>query len=128
MGRLLKKKTDKQLQKTRLKAKASQEENAESPAGDILARKSGEVSTQAEKAPKIPSGSRSVAKPDKKTAVARWLEFFQEARAELGKVVWPSRKQAMASTGVVIVLVIILSFFLGIADAVLTRLVQLALN
>ncbi|MDY0163608.1 preprotein translocase subunit SecE [Desulfobotulus sp.] len=129
MGRLLKKKTENQLQKKKLKIKATQDENAETPSAEVKSRKSGEISiAQTEKASKDPSASRSVARPVKKTAVAKGLEFFQEARAELLKVVWPSRTQAMASTGVVIVLVIILSFFLGIADAVLTRLVQLALN
>ncbi|TWI71612.1 preprotein translocase subunit SecE [Desulfobotulus alkaliphilus] len=129
MGRLLKKKTDKQVQKKKLKLKASQDENAESPSESVKPHKSGEISiSQADKASKTPHGSRSVARPDKKTAVTKGLEFFQEARAELSKVVWPSRQQALASTGVVIVLVLILSFFLGVADAVLTRLVRLALN
>lgn len=109
--------------------KATQDENTETPSVEAVPRKIGEPAVlQAEKVSRDSSSSRSVARPVKITAVARGLEFFKEARAELEKVVWPSRTQAMASTGVVIVIVMILSFFLGIADALLRWMVQLALN
>ena len=54
--------------------------------------------------------------------------FLREARAELRKVTWPTPKEALASTSVVIVVVIILSIFLGIVDLGLTRIVRLVLG
>jgi preprotein translocase subunit SecE len=43
---------------------------------------------------------------------------------ELKKVTWPSRKQTMGSTVVVLVLVIIISLFLGVVDFGLSSLIQ----
>ncbi len=54
--------------------------------------------------------------------------FLREARAELRKVTWPTPKEALASTSVVIVVVIIVSIFLGIVDLGLTRIVRLVLS
>ncbi|MDO9515965.1 MAG: preprotein translocase subunit SecE [Syntrophales bacterium] len=54
--------------------------------------------------------------------------FLKEARAELRKVTWPTPKEALASTSVVIVVVIIVSIFLGIVDLGLTRIVRLVLS
>ena len=50
------------------------------------------------------------------------LQFLREVRVELKKVTWPSRKQTIGSTVVVIVLVMILSFFLGAVDIGLSSL------
>ena len=55
------------------------------------------------------------------------IQFLREVRVELRKVTWPSRKQTIGSTVVVIVLVLIISIFLGLVDEVLSRLVKLVL-
>jgi preprotein translocase subunit SecE len=49
--------------------------------------------------------------------------FFQEVSTELKKVSWPTRQQTVSATVVVIVLTVIVSFFLGIVDVILARLV-----
>jgi preprotein translocase subunit SecE len=46
----------------------------------------------------------------------RMSEFFQDVKLELKKVVFPSRKEVIGSTWVVIVSVLIASVFLGIVD------------
>ena len=46
-------------------------------------------------------------------------QFLRECRMELKKVKWPTRKELLASTAVVIVLALIVSFFLGTIDFVL---------
>ena len=51
------------------------------------------------------------------------LQFLREVKVELNKVTWPTRKQTIGSTLVVIILVIIISFFLGIVDIGLSSLV-----
>jgi preprotein translocase subunit SecE len=50
--------------------------------------------------------------------------FFSEAKAELKKVSWPTRKEIIDSTIVVIVSVIIMAVFIGSVDFVLARMVQ----
>ncbi len=43
-------------------------------------------------------------------------EFFQEVKLELKKVVFPTRKEVIGSTWVVITTVLIAAFFLWIVD------------
>ena len=50
------------------------------------------------------------------------LQFLREVKIELKKVTWPSRKQTMGSTVVVIILVLLISIFLGLADVGLSAL------
>ena len=47
------------------------------------------------------------------------VQFLRECKMELKKVKWPTRKELLASTAVVIVLVLIVSLFLGAIDFVL---------
>jgi preprotein translocase subunit SecE len=54
--------------------------------------------------------------------------FLNDAKIELKKVSWPAPKQALASTGVVIVVVIIVSIFLGIVDFGLTKIIKIVLG
>lgn len=51
-------------------------------------------------------------------------QFFREVKVELKKVTWPSRKEAVASTSVVVVLVLLASVFLGLVDLGLSRLIR----
>jgi preprotein translocase subunit SecE len=46
--------------------------------------------------------------------------FLQEVHAETKKVTWPSRKDVLGSTLVVIVAVFVIAGFLGIIDFVLS--------
>ena len=61
----------------------------------------------------------------------RWeqlVRFLKEVRTELKKVNWPPKKEVIGSTIVVIVSVFILSFFLGIVDVTLQKLVTIVLK
>jgi len=55
-------------------------------------------------------------------------QFLKDVKVELKKVTWPTYKGALASTSVVIVVVIIVSLFLGMVDMGLTRLIRLILE
>ncbi len=55
----------------------------------------------------------------------RIISFFQESFAELKKVTWPSREEAIASTKVVLVSTIIIAAMLGLVDFLLFKLVDL---
>ncbi len=48
-------------------------------------------------------------------------EFIQEVKLELKKVVFPTKKEVIGSTWVVITTVLICAFFLGIVDAAVTK-------
>jgi len=54
----------------------------------------------------------------------RTSQFMREVVQELKRVAWPSRRQTISSTGVVLALVILVSIFLGLVDFVLSRLVR----
>ena len=53
--------------------------------------------------------------------------FFREAYSELKKVSWLSRREAIASTLVVVVLVVIIAIFVGFTDFVLARILAVLL-
>ncbi|MCD6486280.1 MAG: preprotein translocase subunit SecE [Syntrophobacterales bacterium] len=63
-----------------------------------------------------------------KLMISRIKRFLREAKVELRKVTWPTPKEALASTSVVIVVVIIVSLFLGVVDLGLTKIIRLVLG
>ncbi len=63
-----------------------------------------------------------------KIVVERIKQFLAGSKGELKKVTWPTPKQTLASTSVVIIVVIIVSVFLGIVDFGLTKVVKLVLG
>ncbi len=54
--------------------------------------------------------------------------FFESVKLELQKVTWPTRKETVSTTGVVIVIVVLISFFLGACDLVLAKLLRIILG
>jgi preprotein translocase subunit SecE len=55
-------------------------------------------------------------------------EFFSESLFELRKVVWPTRQEAMRTTGVILVVVVIVSLILASFDFVISWLIRLLLG
>jgi preprotein translocase subunit SecE len=55
-------------------------------------------------------------------------EFFHDVLVEFRKVTWPSRREVIGSTTVVIVVVLVLAVFLAAVDIALSRLVGLILK
>jgi|SaaInl4_200m_RNA_FD_contig_123_14714_length_5130_multi_5_in_1_out_0_2 preprotein translocase subunit SecE len=75
------------------------------------------------------SSVESKAAPGKiKSLLNKGMQFFREVKIELKKVTWPSRKQTMQFTLVVIILVMIISFFLGVIDYGLSNLIRVLLQ
>jgi preprotein translocase subunit SecE len=56
------------------------------------------------------------------------VQYFKEVKAEAQKVTWPTRKETIASTIAVFIMVTIASIFLYFADQVLAYLVSLVLG
>ena len=55
----------------------------------------------------------------------RIVRYFRETRAELRKVVWPSRKETTRLSAIVVAVTVGLSAFLGLVDLVFSRLIGL---
>jgi preprotein translocase subunit SecE len=55
-------------------------------------------------------------------------QFLREVRGELKKITWSSRKETIASTSVVLFVVMIVAFFLGIVDMGLSRIIKIILS
>jgi len=60
--------------------------------------------------------------------VRKAREFFHDVLIEFRKVSWPSRREVVGSTTVVIVVVLVLAVFLAVVDIALSRLVGLILR
>jgi preprotein translocase subunit SecE len=52
-------------------------------------------------------------------------DYIRETRAELRKVVWPTRDEAINLTTIVVVTILVMSIFFGAVDYVLTALFRL---
>jgi preprotein translocase subunit SecE len=60
--------------------------------------------------------------------VQKIVQFLKEVRFELKRVTWPSRKETLAGTVVVLIIVMIVAFFLGIVDIGLAELIKMVLR
>ncbi|RLB39848.1 MAG: preprotein translocase subunit SecE [Deltaproteobacteria bacterium] len=56
--------------------------------------------------------------------VSKSIQFLRESRTELKKVKWPNRRELLASTVVVILLVLVVALFLGIVDFGLIKVIK----
>ncbi len=64
-----------------------------------------------------PTTEKNVVRPNPINALT---EYVKDVRVEMSKVSWPTRKELQESTLVVIVMVIVVSIFIGIVDRVLS--------
>ena len=66
---------------------------------------------------KVPKKRKAVAKPSVKERTSGMVDtigqFLREVRVELSKVTWPTRKDTLASTSVVLVIVILIARIFG---------------
>jgi len=60
--------------------------------------------------------------------VTKALDFLGEVRLELSKVVWPTPNQTMRLTVVVILVTVIVGFFIGAVDYILTKFLEFVLK
>jgi preprotein translocase subunit SecE len=81
---------------------------------------------------KVSKKRKAVAKPSVKERTSGTIEtirqFLREVRIELSKVTWPTRKDTIASTSVVLVIVFLIGAFLGIVDLGLSRVMRILLS
>ena len=55
-------------------------------------------------------------------------QFLREVRVETKKVTWPTRKETLASTAIVLITTFVIAFFLGGVDLLLSRIVEMLLS
>ncbi len=63
--------------------------------------------------------------PPKEGLFTRIYNFFVEAKLELTRVVWPTRKETVDTTWRLLILVILAGLYLGLVDLVLSRILGL---
>ncbi|MBQ5472200.1 MULTISPECIES: preprotein translocase subunit SecE [Bacteria] len=60
--------------------------------------------------------------------MAKVIQFFKESRAELKKVVWPTRDDVVSSIKVVIISTILVAVILGLLDLGFTELFRILMK
>ena len=60
--------------------------------------------------------------------IAKAIQFLSEVKSEIYKVTWPSKKEAMGGTAVVLVVVFVMAAFLGLVDVLLSKIVAALLK
>jgi preprotein translocase subunit SecE len=102
----------------------------------LFQKKNDQGGGRSSKGPRVESSKKEGQKPAKvKKAVRKsdepqipWWESFRqylrEVVYELRRVVWPSRKETIGSTSVVLFIVILCGIFLGVVDLILSRLIR----
>lgn len=60
--------------------------------------------------------------------MANPLEFLQEVRNEANKVTWPSRRETMITTGLVLLMVLVASIFFVAVDQSINLIVRFIIS
>ena len=56
--------------------------------------------------------------------MSRFINYIKDTRGELAHVSWPTRKQAIVFTAIVIVISILTALYLGLFDYILSLILQ----
>jgi preprotein translocase subunit SecE len=129
----MKKPTQKQKKKKRQKKKKPA--NKKTPvarstgnAPESQERQAGEAVVKARTTPKQAVKKSAEKKAKEGFFLTRHIsvasQFLREAKMELKKVKWPTRKELLASTAVVILLTLLMAFYLGLVDFGLIKIIR----
>jgi preprotein translocase subunit SecE len=69
---------------------------------------------------------REAAQTEKRES--RIVRYFREVRAEVGRVVWPTRQATLRLTGIVLGVMLVMSAALGLVDWLFARLFALIIG
>jgi len=127
------KKKKKRSSKKRSQADAGTQAASTGTAASTDEEPQGKPKSEPAKAPVPPTSKREIDKRSEKkkeekksvgSYVSMALTFLRESRVELKKVKWPTRKELLASTAMVIFLVLIAALFLGVIDFGLIKIIR----
>lgn len=82
----------------------------------------------AEKKPAKSDSTKKSKPAEKKKNTGRVSRYLREMKSELKKVVWPTRKQTINNTGVVMLCVFIVGVFVWIFDGIASQLIRALLR
>jgi preprotein translocase subunit SecE len=80
------------------------------------------------KAPLAKQTKKPIEKAEKKETVKKpnWLQArYRETTGELRRVTWPTRREALNMTGIVLLVLFVMAIFLGLVDFAAARLISL---
>ncbi|WP_419787474.1 preprotein translocase subunit SecE [Pseudodesulfovibrio sp.] len=60
--------------------------------------------------------------------VKEFVDFFEESKVEIKKVVWPTRKETITTCVAVLVVSLVIALYLGIVDLALSKIVEAILS
>jgi preprotein translocase subunit SecE len=128
MGRLQRKKTPGRSIKKNDVAVSGSDKKSMTDQGSVLPAADASETKKRSPSYKKNSSVKSVTVKKRNTVIDKAVQFLREVKVELKKVTWPSRKQTVGSTVVVIILVMIISLFLGVVDIGLSGLIRVVLR
>lgn len=96
-------------------------------AGELEAFEESEAAAESGRAGVATRRTTHVGEP-RASLVSRFFGFLRGSWLELQRVQWPDRRQVMQATGVVIGFVIVAGVFLGVADVIASKLVNLLIK
>jgi preprotein translocase subunit SecE len=116
-----------------MKAKAQKSKTSKNKKSAEASSSSGSRDTARAGKPSVQKAPRT---PAKKTGAdggaggifSKASQFLREAKTELKKVKWPTKKELLASTAVVIVLSLLIAFYLGLIDFILIKIIKLVVG
>ena len=80
-------------------------------------------------------GKKAAEKPAVKSQAAglkdkfkELVEFFEESKVEIKKVVWPTRKETITTCVAVLVVSVVIALYLGVVDLALSKIVEVVLS
>lgn len=76
------------------------------------------MAEQEKSTPAVKKQADKSAKAKKPSIFARIRNWFRELKGEIKKIVWPTRKQTMNNTLVVLVCCLVLGVFIWVLDAI----------
>ncbi|WP_319542758.1 preprotein translocase subunit SecE [uncultured Pseudodesulfovibrio sp.] len=56
------------------------------------------------------------------------IQFFEESKVEIKKVVWPSRKETVTTCIAVLVVSVVIAIYLGVVDLAFSKIVETVLS
>ena len=77
---------------------------------------------------KAQAGTAAISTEQSTSKVQSLVRYFEDAKTELGKVSWPTKKEVKATSAAVLILVVVMCFFLGIVDLLLAKVVESILS
>ena len=82
----------------------------------------------ADKEKKVVSTEAKAPKPEKEKKKGKFREWWRGVRSETKKIVWPTWKQVLKNTGVVLVVIIAFAVMIGVLDVAFNSGIKALMN